>query len=361
MKSVTIRHVAKAAGVSVKTVSRIINDEEAVHPDTRARVQRIIDEMQFRPNPLARSLVAQRTRTIGLIVPDMSNSFFASGVYGCIARAEQHGYHLVVAIGGPSDTETGQLRALLEQRVSGIILWTSALDAPAIRDIMSQANPACPLVFIDCGFDVALEQQILCRSLLVEQRRVGVLATQHLLDEGRRRVAHLADTNWAGRQRRLGYLQTLAAAGLSPEEHWIMDGTAGTIEGGIRATLTVLERRPYPDSIFAFNDAAAVGALLVCRKKKLRVPDDIAIVGVDNTRMAAVTDPPITTMRIYQRETGEQATALLLGLIEHEPARALGSNAQSQGAGVPPPELIIRLSSTLRALPDLSLDDLFDI
>lgn len=362
MTAVTIRHVAREAGVSVKTVSRVINHDPAVHVDTREKVQRTIRDLGFRPNPLARSLVAKRTRTLGLVVQDVSNPFFAPLVYGCLSVTERKGYHLVVDTGGSPDVENEHLRALLDQRVSGIILWASCLSGEAMRDVLDQAHPSCPIVFIDCNFDGALMQPFPHHSLRVDNRQVGVLATEHLLNEGRRRVAHVGSTlssgDWGGTQRRDGYLQTLAAAGLRPEAHWVRDGVQSTIQAGALATLAMLDERPCPDSIFAVTDITAVGALLACRKKGLRVPDDIAIVGVDDTQLAAVTDPPLTTIRLHQHKTGEHAAALLLDLIEAGASSTRPHAAGNEGVVLPAPELVVRRSSTSRAIPDIWLDDL---
>jgi len=362
MASVTIRHVARAAGVSVKTVSRVINNEPAVHFETRQKVQRTISDLGFRPSPLARSLIARRTRTLGLMVQDVSNPFFAPLVYGCLAVAERNDYHLVVDTGGAPETENRHLRALLDQRVSGIILWASCLSGEVMKDILDQAHPVCPIVFIDCDFDAALLDQFPFRALRVDNRQVGVLATEHLLSEGRRRIAHMGSTlgsgDWGGTQRRDGYLQTLSTAGYLPEDHWVRDGVQNTIQGGALATLALLADSPYPDSIFAVSDVTAVGALLACRKMNLRVPDDIAIVGVDDTQLAAVTDPPLTTIRLHQHQTGEHAAALLLEMIEAGASSSQPSAAERQEVVVPAPELVVRRSSTLRAIPDVWLDDL---
>ena len=353
----TIRHVAKAAGVSVKTVSRVLNDEATVHPDTRARVLLVIKDLGFRPNPLARSLVSQRTSTIGLMVPDLANIFFAAGAYGCVATAEQKGYHLVVDIGGPADVEARHLQALLDQRVSGIISWTTKITEQAVCDIMSSAQPVCPIVFIDSGYDTSLQERIVCGLLSVQQRQVGEIATAHLLAEGRRRIAHLGDSGWVGDQRLRGYLQTLEAAGCPPEERWIHMNIGGSVQRAAMATLELLGTTPYPDGIFAFNDAMGVGALIACQKMGLRVPEDVAVVGVDNTQMSAVTNPQLTTIRIFPRQTGEQATALLLRLIEHETLRGPGFDAGPRETNVPPPALVVRGSSTLRMLPAALLEE----
>ena len=359
MRGITIRHVARAAGVSVKTVSRVINDEPGVGRATLERVQRTIADLGFRPNPLARNLVAKRTRTLGLVVPDVSNPFFAPLVYGCLAATEGKDYHLVVDTGGSPETESLHLRALLDQRVSGIILWDSRLTGEAMRDLLREAHAQCPMVFIDCQFDAVLKQQFAYRSIRGDNRQGGVLATEHLLHEGRRRIAHVGGPpGLGGALRREGYLETLIAAGYPPEGHWVREGVQSTIQAGALASLALLATRPYPDSIFAWNDITAVGALFACRKKSLRVPDDIAIVGVDDTLLAAVTDPPLTTIRLHQHQIGEIVASMLLGMIETDVSGASVFGEQNLGIVGPAPELVIRRSSTLHAASGLWLEDL---
>jgi len=357
MAPVTIRRVASAAGVSVKTVSRVINDEPMVHRDTREKVQRIISDLGFRPNPLARNLVARRTRTFGLVVQDVANPFFAPLVYGCLKVTEQKGYHLVVDTGGTPEAERRHLRALLDQRVSGIILWASLLNVDAMNEIIEEAHPCCPIVFIDCDFEESLQQKLAYRSIRVDNFHVGVLATEHLLHEGRRRIAHLTASGPAA-LRREGYLKTLATAHCPPETHWVRDTSQITIQAGALAALDLFEHRPYPDAIFACTDITAVGALLACRKKQLRVPEDIAIVGVDDTQLAAVTDPPLTTIRLHQHQTGEQAVAMLLEMIDDSTVGTAPADASPQSVVVPAPQLVVRRSSTLEVASDIWLDNL---
>ncbi len=362
--SVTIRDVAKAAGVSVKTVSRVINDEPWVHGNTRARVQRAIGDLNFHPNALARGLNTNRMRTLGLIVPDIANPFFAKGIDGCATVAERQGYTLFLgSASNDPEREASHIRALLAQRVAGLILWVSNLTEVALHEIMHVMKHTCPAVFIDHPLDpVALDRRGYA-SLVVAQERVGVLATEHLLAEGRVRIAHIGVSGtgagqWVGDQRREGYLQALRAHHVEPDERLMCRVGHGTIQDGASAASALLAQHPSPDGLFAFNDLIAVGALLACQKANVRVPEDVAIVGVDDTEMTAVTYPPLTTIRLHQRRTGEQAVTLLLELIGGG-AAVPGTTAPLSNLTQPElPELVVRRSSTLRPVSTPSLADI---
>ena len=327
--AVTIRDVARTAGVSPKTVSRVINEEPRVHPDTRKHVLAAIRDLGFRPNPLARGLATRHTRTLGLIVPDISNTFFAAGIDGCVSMAEQHGYNLFLgSVGGDSRREERHVQALLGQRVSGIVFWLTHLTDAVLVGLMDNAAHRCATVFID---QPALESASTHHAVLVDQHFVGELATQHLLSEGRRAIAYLGlqAGTWVASQRYAGYCDALRSDGVEPVDRWTRRGVKASIREGMIGASTLLAQRPRLDAIVAYNDMLAVGALQACKHAGLRVPDDVAIVGVDDTDLAVVADPPLTSIRLYQFETGQHAMALLLSTLEG----TAQSGGDSHGSG----------------------------
>lgn len=357
---VTIYDVARAAGVSVKTVSRVINNERWVQTDTREHVLRTVRALEFHPNTLARSLVAKRTKAIGLVVPTVSNPFFAHGIDGSAAAADERGYALSLASTGIDPVnptlESRRVRALLMQRVAGIIVWASSLSGDVLDEMMERAGYSCPVVHIDRPLDPEPTPSGLHRAVLVQQEYVGALATEHLLGEGRQRIAHLsARRGWPSEQRLLGYERMLASHGAISRPQWVRRvGNATIREGGI-ATTTLLARRPCPDAIFAYNDLLAIGALLACRQAKCRVPDDIALVGVDATQLAAVSVPPLSTIRLHQYQTGRQATELLINMIEAGVTPIVDAALE-----LPMPDIVVRHSSRPGTMSTPSYDDLDD-
>ena len=358
----TIRDVAKAAGVSLKTVSRVINNEPRVQVETRERVLQSIKALDFQPNPLARSLVTKRTRTLGLIVPDIANPFFAPGIDGCVAAAEQHDYNLFLASANDDPRrEAHRVHVLLDQHVAGIILWVSSLADAVLAEMMERARHSCPLVFIDRPPDPVSIPRFTHHAVLVAQEHIGFLATGHLLGEGRRHIAHLSVAGsgtggWVAEQRLQGYCRALRERGYEPDDASVRRALHATIREGMIAAATLLSQRPCPDAIFAYNDLLAVGVLMACKRLGLRVPDDVAIIGVDDTQMAAVTDPPLSTIRLHQYHTGERAVSLLLSLLGT--GTATEHTAPLIAASLPVPDLIVRRSSSPRSPSVTSPDDL---
>jgi LacI family transcriptional regulator len=362
--SVTIRDVAKAADVSLKTVSRVLNNETGVGAVTREHVLATIRELDYHPNLLARGLATNQTRNLGLIIEDVSNPFFARGINGCAVTAEKHGYNLFLASAGhDAERELKHARALLAQRVSGIILWGSGISASAIETLMESVSHRCPAVFIDRPTTSDATTWLVHRTVLEDQHRIGNLAAQHLLSEGRRNIAYIGISSrnpagWAADQRFAGYVEALHGQGIEPRERWIGYALHATIREGLIAAATLLAQHPYPDAVFAFNDLLAIGTLQACKRANLRVPEDIAIVGVDNTELASLSEPPITSIRQHQFHTGEHAVTQLLALIGKGTAAASPTLAIES---LPVPDLIVRRSSCLRLSSMLSSEDIDDL
>ena len=348
--SVTIRDVARAAGVSPKTVSRVINNEPRVLATTRQKVLATVRDLGFHPNPLARGLATKLTRNLGLIGPDLSNPFFARGIDGCVAVAEQFGYNVFLGTGSDSRRQARHVRALLGQHVSGLIIWVGSISDAALAQLMEEVAHRCPVVFIDRPADPDTANLYTHHAVLIDQHYIGELATHHLLSEGRRSLAYLGTGpragGWVGAQRLAGFCDVLRGEGIEPHTRWLRHIYAATIREGVIGASTLLAQRPHPDGIVAYNDLLAIGALQACRREGLRVPDDVAIIGVDDTEMAAVTDPPLSTIRQHQYELGAHAVALLLTLLDASSTAAAEALVRNS---LPIPDLVVRRSSSLRA------------
>jgi DNA-binding LacI/PurR family transcriptional regulator len=213
---------------------------------------------------------------------------------------------------------------------------------------MDRSRRSCPVVLINGpSSSEPLPAGNYC-SIPVSEQRVGTLATQHLLNEGRGRIAFLGvqgASRWSTQQRLAGYQAALLANGIQPREEWLRYAQHATIREGFIATSTILSQLARPDSIFAVNDLLAVGALLACRDAGLRVPEDIAVVGVDDTEIAIVAQPPLTSIRLHQRAIGQQAVNLVLSMLRP------GTPGPLPAPELPTPDLIVRRSSTLRVAP----------
>ncbi|MEV8218417.1 LacI family DNA-binding transcriptional regulator [Microbacterium sp. NPDC077391] len=328
---VSVRDVARQAGVSVGTVSNVLNHPERVTPQTVERVQRVIAEIGFVRNDAARQLRAGRSRSIGLVVLDIGNPFFAEVARGAEDRAAQAGMTVLVGNSDESsDRERLHLALFREQRVNGVLVTPTTDNLSLLHGLL---DSGVPVVLVDRqvedgGFT----------SVAMDDVEGGRMATAHLLEIGRRRLAFVAGPQSIGQV--ADRLQGARAAvndvpGASLE---VVERSALSVLQGRLAGESLLERAPAdrPDAVFAANDLLAVGLLQSFGVAGVRVPDDIALVGYDDIDFATATMVPLSSVRQPARMIGEAAVELLLGEISGEPR---GRAVRFQ------PELVVRQST----------------
>ncbi len=328
---VTMADVAREAGVSLMTVSRVVNGKGDVSPDTRQRVQEIVERLGYRPSGIARGLATQRTRTLGLVIPDVANAFFASVARGVESQAYSGDYSVFLCnTNEDPQREVAVLLSLDEKRVDGVVLCSSRLGDEELRGLLNR-HPAVVLVnrLLDGG-DVG--------TVMVDDEYGGRLATQHLLQTGHRAIGFLAGpaTSYSGRQRGKGYRDALAEAGAPYRTDWVQH-CAPRVDGGQGAALALLTVQRELTALVCYNDLVAVGALQACAELGRRVPADLALVGYDDIPLAELVAPPLTTCRVPGDELGRKAVELLLGQIG-------GSGEQGERV-VLRPELVVRTSA----------------
>jgi LacI family transcriptional regulator len=296
----TIRDVAARAGVSHQTVSRVINDNPQVTAATRERVLTSIKELGFVPNPLARGLLSNQTRSLGVVAEDISDQFFARMAAGAEAEARRRGYYLMIGSVEPGDNEAGYLRLMLERRVEGLIVARPSV--PLSAEALSAGIPVVA-VGIGAHADVTVVD--------VDNRQGGCDATKHLLDRGHRRIATIVGpAPWPSAASRLdGYRDALQRAGAQElVEH--ADGWG--LDEGFAAASRLLERDAGFTALFAHSDLIALGAIRRLREGGLRIPDDVSVVGYDDLPVAAYVEPALTTVHQPMHEVGVVAAGLLL-------------------------------------------------
>jgi len=327
-----IRQVAKRAGVSTATVSRTINNLP-VRPGTARRVRQAIEELKYFPNTHARSLVSGRSRIVGLIVSDITNPFFPELVKGFEDAATQKGYEVLL-----SNTEydssrmATSIRRMLERKVDAVAIMTSEMDRSFTQQL---AGRDIPMVFLDVG---TVEKHI--SNIKVDYASGILQAVEHLVGLGHRRVAFIggpADLKSA-RIRKSAFLKAIQKRGIG-DPAWIETGNH-RIDGGFQAMSRLIEGTPLPTAVLSSNDLTALGALRAIRRKGLRVPDDISVVGFDDIALAEFTEPPLTTVRLPREEIAGKAFEALLTSL---------SGTTRMGAEYPiSPQLVVR-ESTARA------------
>jgi len=304
----TIRDVARAAGVSVATVSRVFNDSGPVRETTRRSIIEVARRLQYTPNLAARSLSTRRTATLGVLLPDLYGEFFSEVIRGIDQAVQREGYHLLVSSSHNAPAEVEAALRAMRGRVDGLILMAPDVGASTlVRTLPEQL----PVVLLNARIeDPAFD------SLRVDNYGGAYRMTAHLVALGYQRIALIAgaERNHEALERRRGYEACLAAHGRAVDQALVYGGDFTEASGyrGVHALWSGPER---PDAIFASNDAMAVGALSALRCLNIRVPEDVAVTGFDDIPIAEYINPALTTVRISIAGLGARAAGRLLAAV----------------------------------------------
>ena len=330
----TMKRIAAELGVSITTVSKVLNNREDIGHATRARVLAKVAELGYQPNAVARSLTLRRTNTLGVVIPDLMHSFFVEIVAGLETIASPRGYGLLLCSSNEDPAkERAEIDMLRQRQVDGIVL--ASVNATGNTDLLQRLRPlGIGLVMIDRDDHLAVK----CDRVVTDDVKVGTLATSHLIEQGRTAIAHIMGPSIAHAKRRAdGYRAALKEHGVRARPEWFVRG--GFMEAdGRRAMEQLLAARPRVDAVFAANDPSAIGAMKAIWDAGLRVPDDIAVVGAGAIALGDLLRVPLTTVSWSRDEQGKQAGELLLDRIGPEPSDRFRSV-------VIPPQLIVRRSS----------------
>ena len=303
----TIKDVARAAGVSVASVSRALNGHESVTAETRERIVRVAGELRYVPHAGARSLITRRTDTVGVLLPDIHGEFFSELIRGMDQAARASGLHLLISSSHGSASEAALALRTLQGRVDGLLVMSPHADT---RMLASNLPATLPTVLVNtrvASGDYA--------ALSIDNFGGATAMTRHLLARGFRRIAFIGGpgNNFDADERLRGYREVLAQNGASER---LFDGDF-TEDSGYRAGLLIAALRERPDAIFAANDMMAIGCLFALTAAGLSVPGDVALAGFDDIPIARFVTPPLTTVRVRIAELGRLALERLAGLIEN--------------------------------------------
>lgn len=331
MTRATIADVAREAGVSMMTVSRVINEKGDVSDDTRQRVLAVVERMDYRPSGIARSLATQRTGTIGLVVPDISNPFFADVARGVADAAYDEDYSVFLCSSDEDPARELEFVASLEEkRVDGLIVCSSRLSSADLTVALARhAN----VVLIN-----RRARNGGAGAVLADDECGARMIVEHLIGSGHQDIAFLAGppASYSGKARLSGYRSVLHASGRVYQPELVLH-CAPTADGGAEAAEQLLALRPGITALFCYNDLVAVGALRTCARLGMEVPQQIAIAGFDDISVASLVNPPLTTCRVPRYDIGVQANRLLLIQINGEPCNGCET--------VLPVELVVRASA----------------
>lgn len=311
-----VKDIAREADVSTATVSRVLNNKTNVSPELRARVLAAVRQLGYEPNVLARSLRVRQTLTIGTLVSDITNPFFAEVVRGIEDSAHQQGFSLILCNSEEDpEKERNYLRLLRSKRVDGIIF---SVSGPDHRDVLRTIESGIPVVFADRRHDAVSADAVLTRN--AEGARQAVL---HLAWHGYRRIAIIAGPTalTTGAERLAGYRQAIEEAGL-PFHEELIKVSDFSLEGGRRAASELLQLDSPPDAIFASNNLMTTGALQVLNEQGIRIPQQVGVIGFDDMPWAALLTPPLTVVAQPAYELGVAAANLLF--------QRLGSGSQGE-------------------------------
>ncbi len=311
-KRATLADVARAAKVSLMTASRAINGKPGVSEDVRQAILTLARELDYHPNQVARGLATSQTMSVGLVVPDNTNPFFAQIARGVEDTAYSQNYNIFLLNTAEDPArEKAALDSLWQKGVDGLISCSSRLPTETLEREISRF-PA--VVLVNRELSSPLEHTI---TININDQRGARLAVQYFVELGRKRIAYLDGpaSSHSAKRRLQGYHAALEEAEIKFDSAMVESCTPDT-EGGRTGIAALLARKPEVNAVYAFNDLVAIGAIQVIDESGIKVPEDIAVIGVDDTPLATMVRPQITTLHVNLRHIGRLAMRSLLDTID---------------------------------------------
>lgn len=306
----TIKDVAREASVSIATVSRVFNGAAVVREETARRVREVAARLRYAPHTGARSLITNRTNTLGVLLPDLHGEFFSELIHGIDLTARKSGYHILASISWEGRTEIEEAMRAMRGRVDGILLMSPDVHADTLLNV-----PANLPVVLLCSSYRGDEID----SVIIQNFQGARAMVAHLIAIGHRRIAIIKGSagNYDSAERLRGYRTALRDAGISPLPELEREGDF-TQASGYAVAQELLALAPRPTAVFAANDSMAIGALSAFRQSGVRVPEDMAVAGFDDIPLARYMDPPLSSVRVHISELGAKAVEVLLHAIKHK-------------------------------------------
>jgi LacI family transcriptional regulator len=307
---ITIKDIARILSISASTVSRALKDHPDINVDTKKAVNELAHKLKYQPNAVALSLKNSRSNTIGVIIPEIVHYFFSSVISGIEDVASQKGFTVIICQSNESyDREVANARTLLSHRVDGILVSISK-NTLSFEHLLDIQEGGIPLVFFD-----RIAPEINADQVIIDDMEASYKATRHLIETGRKRIAHFAGPQslLIGRDRLQGYLNALSEAGIPIDNRLIIE--ADNFEKARNAVIEMLDAEIVPDGIFAVNDLTAIGAMQTIQKRGYKIPGDISIIGFSDGSFSGITDPNLTSVDQHGYEMGTTAAEILFTRI----------------------------------------------
>jgi LacI family transcriptional regulator len=314
-EAVTIKDIAKALGLSTSTVSRALRDSYEISPETKKLVLEYAEKIKYHPNPIALSLKERRSRSIGVIVAEIANSFFSQAIDGIESIAYKNGYNVIISQSRESfDREVINLNYLTSRSIDGLIVSVAA-ETKDFSNFKELHERGMPIVFFD-----RIVNEINTYKVTIDNYEGAYNATSHLIENGYTHIATVSnnETLSIARERLAGYKAALSDYGIKEEESFIkFCAHGGLILSEVEEAIDELMNLAIkPDAILALGDKLTTGSLRVLKTKKIKVPEEIGLIGFSNSEITELIDPPLSIITQPAFEMGEIATDLLIQLIE---------------------------------------------
>lgn len=311
-KAITIKDLAERLNISVSTISRALKDNPEISQQTRKTVQALAKELGYRPNPIAVALKTHKSNTIGVVVPQIVSTFFATVVKKIEEVADKYGYNVLVSSSNESfEKEKKNIDIFLSNRTDGIILSLSRATT-SYEHIRHIQDMGTPLVLFD-----RTTKELEVSKVVADDADAAYKVVQHLIQGGAQKIALITGPEQLsiGKNRMKGYLKAMTMNKLEINTDYIVRCNDFSVEAAKEATTLLLEMKNIPDAIFGINDDMAIGAIEAIKAKGLRIPEDIAVFGFSNTKRSRYMNPSVSTINQFPEKVGETAAELLFEQI----------------------------------------------
>ncbi|WP_100331169.1 LacI family DNA-binding transcriptional regulator [Bacillus xiapuensis] len=305
---VTIYDVAKEAKVSIATVSKVINNTGRISESTRERVCEVMERLNYQPNIIASALMGKQTKTIGLLIPDLANPFFSELARSIEDRGHESGYDLVIcSTDYQPEKENKYLTLLKQKRVDGFILASGFENLDKVEELVKEEIPVAVVARDFPMFPI--------NAVALDDFLGGYQAASYLIKNGHRNIAVIGRDLWSNRERIRGFKQAMEENGLKHRSDFEFVQDIHHVDAAKRVTMKYLNSDDRPTAIFACNDLLAIGAIQAAKAWGLKVPDQLSIIGFDNTIIATVVEPPLTTIAQPIQNMGKEVMDLMVAMI----------------------------------------------
>lgn len=340
-REVTIYDLAKELNYSPSTISRALNDHKSISQKAKKEIEKAAKKMGYRPNSIAASLRSNKSNTLGVMVARINSPFMAALISGVEETARKAGYNVIISQSNDSyENEVNNAKALYDSRISGLIV-SLGMETEDTSHFQRFKDKDIPIVFVD-----RVPDQFNSYRVIIDNYLAGYRATQHLIDEGCKRIAHFAGAQHLNvyNLRKKGYLDALRDSGLEIDERLICDLKTMSAAEGREATKELLNLPEPPDGIFSANDTAAVSAILTAKEKGIDIPGELAVIGFNDDPVASIVEPSLSSVSHPAKRMGEIAAQRIL---EHSNASL---HANISEISMLDTEVIVRNSSRKSSL-----------